>query len=50
MIKEIYSKVWYIEEEKEFGKYKRNSNKVWEEIKCKSKKTRKFGNSREKKL
>ena len=50
MMEEIYNKVWYIEEGEEFGECKRNSNRVWKEIKCKSKKTRKVRNDRKKKL
>ena len=46
----IHSKVWYIGKREGFGKYKRSSNKVWEEDEYKSKEARKVEYSRRKRL
>jgi len=49
-MEEIYSRAWYIEEEEELGKYKRNSSRISEKNKYKDKKIRKFRYNRRKKL
>ena len=47
----VYNRAWYIEEKKErLGKYKESSGKVWEKTKCRSKKIRKVGYGRRKRL
>ena len=39
-MKEVYSRKWYLREERESRKYKRSSNRAQRENECKSKKTR----------
>ena len=50
MIEEIYSGTWFLGKRGEFRKYKENSSRVWEKIKCRSEEIEKIKYSKRKGL
>ena len=50
IIKEVYSRVWFLGRERGFGECKRGSSRVWRENEYRSKTTEKVEYSKEKKL
>ena len=50
MIKEVYSRTWYIEKRRRLRECKESSSKAWRKIEYRSKKIRKYRNSRREKF